>query len=345
MHGRAERPVRTPLRILTATFYRYYDRPNTVEPQYYYLCKVPEAMGHEVDFFDYRRLAERGQDAMREQFLDTLRSSRYDAAFIATYRDDFDSQTLQEAKRLTTTFGWNSDDEWRWDDYSSKHIDDYTFMVTNAPSIHEANRARHPNLLLYQWACTGFWDGVDAPKDIDFSFAGQIYGSRRRQVAGLTMSAGLEAYGLGSGRRGAGRRRSDRVLGRAASVARMYLPARGADVLSFDDINSIWNRSRISFTPLDSSDGSARQIKSRIFDMGLSGSLMLAHRAPNLDDYYEPEREYVPFETVEEAAEKARFYLANEPARRKIALAYAERTRREHMWSHRIDDVLAQAGL
>jgi spore maturation protein CgeB len=82
-----------------------------------------------------------------------------------------------------------------------------------------------------------------------------------------------------------------------------------------------------------------------VFDMGLSGSLMLAHRAPHLDEYYEPEREYVPFETVGEAAEKARFYVANEPARRKIARAYAERTRKEHMWSHRIDDVLAQANL
>jgi spore maturation protein CgeB len=50
------------------------------------------------------------------------------------------------------------------------------------------------------------------------------------------------------------------------------------------------------------------------------------------------------FETLPEAADKARFYVANEQARRKVARAYAERTRKEHMWSHRIDDVLTQAG-
>jgi spore maturation protein CgeB len=335
---------RRPLRILTATFYRYYGQPGTVEPQYYYLCKVPEAMGHEVDFFDYRAVvAEQGRDAMRRQFLDKLRRGRYDAAFIATYEDDFDRETLEEAKRLTDTFGWNSDDEWRWDSYSSRYVDAYTHMVTNDPGVYEANRARHPNLLRFQWACTGFWDGSERPKDIEFSFAGQVYGKRKQQIAYLALRAGLESWGLGSGRPWPARRAGG-PLRRATSAALVYLPSLGRDVIAFDDINAIWNRSAVSFTPLDSSDGSARQIKSRVFDMGLSGSLMLAHRAPHLDEYYEPGREYVPFETLPEAVEKARFYIANEPARRKVARAYAERTRNEHMWSHRIDDVLAQAG-
>jgi hypothetical protein len=332
--------ARRPLRILTATFYRYYGLAGTVEPQYVYLCEVPRAMGHEVDFFDYRAMAAKDVHAMRRQFLDTLRRGRYDAGFIATYEDDFDRDTLEEAKRLTNTFGWNSDDEWRWEDYSSKRVGDYTFMVTNDAETYEANRARHPNLLRYQWACSGFWEGLDATKDIDFSFAGQVYGKRRQQVAYLTLRAGLRAFGLGSGGKPDGR-----ALPRLAAAARIYLPSRGADALSFDAINAIWNRSKVSFTPLDSSDGSTRQIKSRVFDMGLSGSLMLAHRTVRLDEYYEPEREYVPFETLAEAAEKARFYVAHEEARQRIARAYAERTRGEHMWSHRIDDVLAQAGL
>ena len=336
------------MRILTATFFRYYDRPNTIEPQYYYLCKVPEAMGHEVDFFDYRAIAQRaGREGMRQQFLETLRRVRYEAAFIATYEDDFDPDTLQKAKRLTNTFGWNSDDEWRWDGYSSKHVDDYTFMVTNDATVYETHKPRHPNLLLYQWACTGFWDGADTSKDIDFSFAGLVYGKRKRQIAYLALAADLQAFGLGSGSRSTGKNRGRRggPLGRAASAARLYMPSRDADALSFDAVNAVWNRSRVSFTPLESSDGSTRQIKSRVFDMGLSGSVMLAQRAPHLDEYYEPDREYVPFDTLPEAAEKARFYLAHEQTREKIAAAYAQRTRKEHMWSHRIDDVLKQAGL
>jgi hypothetical protein len=340
---------RRPLRILAATIYEYYGQPNTIEPQYYYLCRVPAEMGHEVEHFDFRRIAtDEGNEAMRRQFLDRLRAGRYDAAFVTTFEDEFDHETLQEAKGLTNTFAWNSDDEWRWDSYSSKYVDDYTFMVTNAPSVHEANKERHPNLLLYQWACTGFWNGMDTPKDIDFSFAGQVYGKRQRQIAYLSLRSGMQAWGFRSGRRwssGQSVRRHNGPLARAAGAVRVYRPLLGKDVLRFEAINEIWNRTKVSFTPLDSSTGDTRQIKSRVFDMGLSGTLMLAHRAPHLDSYYEPEREYVPFETIAEAAEKARFYAKNEQARRKIALAYAERTRKEHMWSHRIDDVLTQAGL
>ena len=340
---------RRPLRILSATPYEYYGQPNTIEPQYYYLCRVPTEMGHEVDFFDFRRIfTEEGPEAMRRQFLDKVRGGRYDATFIATFEEEFDPETLQEAKRHTNTFAWNSDDEWRWDDYSSRYVDHYTFMVTNSPSVYGAEKERHPNLLRYQWACTGFWNGLDTPKDISFSFAGQVYGKRQRQIAYLSLKSGMQAWGMRSGRiwtNGQKVRRHNGPIARAAGAVRVYRPLAGRDVILFEAVNEIWNRSKVSFTPLDSSKGGKRQIKSRIFDMGLSGTLMLAHRAPHLDEYYEPEREYVPFDTIPEAAEKASFYAKNEPARRKIALAYAERTRKEHMWSHRIDDVLSQAGL
>jgi spore maturation protein CgeB len=72
---------------------------------------------------------------------------------------------------------------------------------------------------------------------------------------------------------------------------------------------------------------------------------MLAHRAPYLDTYYEPEREYIPFETLDECVEKVKFYLQNEAARSKIAAAYAQRTEAEHLWSHRIQSVLRDAGI
>jgi spore maturation protein CgeB len=127
-------------------------------------------------------------------------------------------------------------------------------------------------------------------------------------------------------------------------VARLF-PEMADDTIPFEQVNGLWNRTRVSFTPLDSSAGGVRQIKSRVFDMGLSGTLMLAHRAPFLDTYYEPDREYVAFDTMEECLEKARFYLRNEAARRTIAEAYAKRTLQEHLWEDRIRRVLKEAGV
>jgi spore maturation protein CgeB len=209
-----------------------------------------------------------------------------------------------------------------------------------------------PNLLHAQWACTGFWDGRATHKPIDFSFVGQIYGARAQQIRWLSRHAQLQAFGANTGRVSLDEQpvrgwlhRAKRAVQHAA--LRYILPgvARTLSTLDFEQVNQIWNTSKISFTPLDSSQGGVRQIKSRVFDMGLSRTLMLSQRAPYLDSYYEPDREYVPFETLEECVEKVRFYLRNEAARSKIAEAYAKRTEAEHLWSHRIQSVLRDAGI
>jgi hypothetical protein len=305
------------MRILSTSFYYYYGDARGVEPQFYYLCRVPEAMGHTVDFFDYQTALRVGLDHMRRLFLTLIRGGKYDCVFLATHAEEFDPETLAEARRHCPIIAWNSDDEWRWNDYSRE-------------------KPHHPNLLHAQWACTGFWNGLDTPKDVDFSFAGLIYGNRREQIQKLHAASGLVAFGMGA---------HELQLPPYAPLPQDLQNPKLLTTISFEQINALWNRTRISFTPLDSSTGTSRQIKSRVFDMGLSGTLMLAHRAPHLDSYYEPDKEYVPFETLEECAEKAAFYLTHEPARRAIAAAYARRTCADHMWDARIRTVLTAAGL
>lgn len=53
----------------------------------------------------------------------------------------------------------------------------------------------------------------------------------------------------------------------------------------------------------------------------------------------------MPFDSLEECADKARYYLHHEAERRRIAEAYARRTQAEHLWRHRIEKVLHEAGL
>lgn len=332
------------MKILVATPYRYYGSAVGVEPQFYYLYKVLEKMGHQVDFFDYLTSFSIGADQMHRQFLHLLKGGKYDATFIATYKDEFDKPTLAAAKKLTNTFAWNSDDEWRWEDYSSKYIDAYTFMVTNSPLVYEREKKAHPNILHAQWACTGFWNGLKVKKDIDFSFVGQVYGTRLTQINKLAEKTEIQVFGKGSGRTiksNAIAPSGNPVKESIKRVLMRYLPSPIDDTITFEEVNALWNRSRISFTPLDSSQGGVRQIKSRIFDMGLSGTLMLSHTAPYLDEYYEPNKEYVPFETLDECLEKAQYYLGHENERRKIAQAYAKRTISDHMWEDRIKSILS----
>jgi hypothetical protein len=340
------------MKLLVCCSYYYYGNVRGIEPQYYYLYKVPETLGYQVDFFDYYTAVAIGVDQMRRLVLSIVRGGRYDAVFVTTHKDEFDQVTLAEMGRSCPVIAWNSDDEWRWEDYSKPRAGWYTYMVTNSPEVYANNRLAIPNLLHAQWACTGFWDGQATPKDIDFSFVGRVYGARLQQTRWLARHARLRAFGAGTGTvvlnaqpTQGWRSQLQRSIQRA--VLRTFLPglASNLSTISFEQVNQLWNRSKISFTPLDSSQGGVRQIKSRVFDMGRSGTLMLAHRAPYLDTYYEPEREYVPFETLDECVEKVKFYLQNEAARSKIAAAYAQRTEAEHLWSHRIQSVLRDAGI
>ena len=324
------------MRLLVTSFYYYYNDTRGIEPQFYYLFKVPESMGHEVDFFDWVTAAKIGGEHMRRLFLNLVRSGKYDAVFIATYRDEFDQATLAEAQKYCPVIGWNSDDEWRWNDYSSKRIRWYSWMVTNSPAVYEREKASHSSLLHAQWACTGFWDGRGTRKDIDFSFAGQFYGRRKEQAIYLSNRAGLAAFGMGA---------KDLNIPLPDSVPDDLRSPAYQTTIQFDLINKIWNRTRVSFTPLDSSDGTTLQIKSRVFDMGLSGTLMLAAAAPGLENYYEPGKEYISFQSLEDCVDKARYYLAHEVERAQIAEAYAKRTLADHLWKHRIESVLRAAGL
>jgi spore maturation protein CgeB len=337
------------MKILAVSFYYYYGSPKGLEPQFYYLFKVPQKMGHEVDFFDYVTAAKIGIEHMRRLFLKILKGGNYDAVFLATHQDEFDFETLAQARKFSKIIAWNSDDEWRWDSYSRNYASHFDFMVTNSPGIYQRHRSAFPNLLHAQWACTGFWDGRKTEKNIDFSFVGQIYGLRNKQVQELAERVGLQYFGRGSGKVPRKLESSRNLRTMAKNVIRHALArinnGQVDDTISFEEVNALWNRSKISFTPLDSSTQEVRQIKSRVFDMGLSGTLMLAHHAPFLDSYYEPGKEFVPFETIEECVEKAKYYLQHERERQQIAEAYARRTQAEHLWEHRIQKVLAGAGL
>jgi spore maturation protein CgeB len=110
-------------------------------------------------------------------------------------------------------------------------------------------------------------------------------------------------------------------------------------------VNNIWNRSKISFTPLQSSHLNKLQVKGRVFEMGLSGTVMLCDRSPALYEFYEPGKEYVEFSDMKECVDKAQYLLAHDSERLRISGAYYRRTRAEHMWHHRFEKLFSAMGL
>jgi spore maturation protein CgeB len=325
------------MKILSVVRRAYYGSASVIEPMYLYFTEPLRELGHEVDAFDhFEAAASEGREGASETLARRVRDGGYDVVFYQTSgAEPVDTQRLQPLAGSTPIVAWNSDDDWQWPT-TSRIYPNFSHMVTTYPQIFERNRVAYPKLLLSQWACLR---ATEAPlgKDIDFSFAGAVYKIRNAQCRALRKQAGLRCFGRGA---------------RMANLGIPYfrgafrLPWLAGEAIDFASINEVWRRTRVSYTPLGGGpNGEVLSLKSRIFDMGCSGTLMLSEHAPDLERYYEPGRECVTFSGLADCAEKARFFLSHETERARIAARYRERTLEEHLWKHRFQRLFEQVGV
>jgi spore maturation protein CgeB len=327
------------MRILSVVRRGYYGSTRAVEPMFLYFTRPLQGMGHEVETFDPAAIAlEFGDRRATDRLSDRIRSGAFDLVLYQNGANrTIDTSALRHLSRRFCIVAWNSDDDWQWESCTSHSAGDFTYVVTTYPQVFAAFRDSHPNLLLSQWGCYSEFSNFNCPKDIDFSFAGAVYGTRNSDCRYLRKAAGLKCFGRGAQLVNFG-------LPYFRGVFR--LPWLSGFPLDFKAINGIWNRSRVSFTPMAGGpSGNVLSIKSRAFDMGLSGALMLCENSPHLQDYYEPGKEFVPFESLEACVDKACFYTRNESARRRIAEHYRDRTLSEHLWEHRFGRLFAELHL
>ena len=326
------------MRVLSVVRRGYYGSGTAVEPMYLYFTIPLRQMGHEVETFDHYDASRNLGKARRTDLLvQKIRGGSFDLVLYETGgTEPVETEALAGLSKKTCIVAWNSDDDWQWD-ATRRIANHFTFMVTTYTHIYEENRKEYPNLLLSQWACLGAFSDHSRHKDIGFSFAGAVYAIRNSACRFLRHRAGLLCFGRGS-------RLVNLGLPYVRGVSRF--PWLYGRPIHFEEINDIWNRTRVSYTPLGGGPrGEVLQIKSRVFDMGLSGTLVLCEHSPNLERYYEPGRECITFESLEDCAEKATWYLSHEAERAQIACNYEERTLKEHTWPHRFRDLFDQAGL
>ncbi len=329
------------MKILICTAYHYYNDPATEEQAFGPFTQIPKEMGHEVHFLDHVWYVATGKEMFNNFFRSVVKNGHYDLVFIQMTQDEFLPEVLDECKRYTCLVSWNSDDDWRWENYSRNWYPHFNFMFTTYRHIYEANRQKFPNLLLSQWACSGFFDGRGISKNIDFSFVGLTYGDRAKNIAYINKRIPLKTFGRNT--RATSLPWKQKIKRAGARLLR--IPFENNTLTGPEAVNEIWNRSRVCYTPLLASRGGRFQIKARVFEMGLSGAVMLCDRHPDLHEFYEPGKEYVEFEDNDDCIVKAKFLLSHENERRKIAQAYYVRTRKEHLWRHRFEKIFEETGL
>lgn len=328
------------MRILSVVQKHYYGHKTAIEPLFIFMTEPLVEMGHNVETFDHVATAALvGRRQCTDRLVDRIKRGSFDVVlFQSVASSAVDTEQLRDLSKRQCIIAWNSDDDWQWQTYTSKIARHFTYAVTTYRHILESNRTAFPNLLLSQWACHPKLGDFARPKDIDFSFAGGIYRTRNDECRMLRRTAGLQAFGRGA--------RLVR-LGLPYFKGAFKLPWLSGHPVDYEHgVYDIWNRSRISYTPLGGGpDNSYKQVKGRVFEMGASGTLMLCEHSADVNRYYEPGVEFVPFGDLADCADKARYYLRHESERLSIVHRYYRRTLAEHQWRHRFRDIFKQAGI
>jgi hypothetical protein len=321
------------MRILATVAQAYALRPEAVEPMYRWFSDPLRKLGHEVEHFDHVQLCRQaGPRACAQAFEHRVTHGRYDLVlYQAGGHDLMDREAIERAKRHAPIVAWSGDDEGEWEHYTRGVAPVFSHVVTTSRDVYHANRGAVRNLVLSQWGCLDTYANYGRAKDLDFTFAGRTGPARVADCRRLRRLAGLRAFGLGAFR-------VNHPL-----FARLPFPDRP---LEFKQVHEVWNRSKVSYAPPGGSNGPmAGHVSARVFEMGASGTMMVCRRNGEVERFYEPGKEFIAYDSVEECADKAKFYLRNEAERSRIAEAYHRRTRAEHMWEHRFLQLFRDIGV
>ena len=176
-------------------------------------------------------------------------------------------------------------------------------------------------------------------RDIPFSFIGGIspdHAERFRLLSTLVGATSLDLWGYGID--ASGFREKIRRLFAFGSMsnplaARYHGEAWGLDMYR------VLNRSRITFNVhIDIAGDWCGNM--RMYEATGSGTLLLTDRKKNLPELFEPDKEVVPYDSLDDAIDKVRYYLEHDDERSRIAIAGQERTLRDYSFSGRVERIV-----
>jgi spore maturation protein CgeB len=287
-------------------------------------------LGYEPVLFEsLDRSAYRDFAHQNRAFLETLEREQPALVLSVLLGYEIWTETLDLARRHCAALfvNWGTDDSWKYEQFSrhvSPHFD--AWGTTAASALERAARDGLRNFVQTQWAASQDLMAEPLPAvacKYDVTFVGSAYGNRPRWVQQLR-SRGIEVRCFGHGWQGGAVAAHD--------IPRIY--RESVLTLNFGDSGTHFQGLR----PFRS-----RQIKARVFEVPGAGGCLLTEAAEGLDRYFRPGSEVVLFSSPDELADRIRHYLSQPEERDSIARAGHERTRREHTYDRRFEDLLAAA--
>jgi spore maturation protein CgeB len=259
-----------------------------------------------------RAYALRGSRAANEGLVRFVEETRPDFVLWHAMMYELSEEAVAAIRAIGACIvGWFSDDECRFDDYSRWWAPMLDWSLTTDDSVLWAYHAVGGHAVRMMWGSNQrVFRRLDLPFQHDVSFVGRNFGDREAWVSSLR-AEGLEVDAFGRGW------------------------PEGS--VSEDCLVELFDTSRINlcFVGADVPGGHRPVLKGRIFDVCMSGGFLLCEAVPGIDEFFVPGEEVVLFDGLDDAVEKARYFLADEEHRRAIASAGWWRAQQDHTQADR----------
>jgi spore maturation protein CgeB len=273
--------------------------------------------------------------------LERMDDTAPDVVLFTPFRDELATQTLDAVRERATSIAWFSDDQWRFDDYSSRLAPHYSVVATTDSFSVPKYEAIGVRPVLMQWAGFPTSDDraplpPDGPFEHDVTFIGMADPFRVWFVNQLlTNGIPVEAYGAGwpNGRV------SYEEMERLYRVSRVNLNisnSRNHDVrfLSASPENQVHYANMTK---------DREQPKARHFEIALAGGFQLSNYYIGMEDAFTIGRDIAIYTTPEECILQVQRFLGDAEQRCAMARSAWERCRHEHTWPIRMRELLVGA--
>lgn len=261
-----------------------------------------EKLGYNVIYYPYETYEP-------EMFYKEMKEYKPDFIFHPCY--DKLHIEFYKLREFTKIYVLQSDDDWRFDIYSKYYIPfvDGTISYQADPSWYIKAGAQPHQIIPAKWAFnpnTMIWE--DKPKDIFLSHCGGLHANRKQLIEEFN---------------------------------KKEMRVEVVHNVTYPTLIDSMNRSKFSLCFTNSSQGNFKQKKGRIVEIGYH-SVLVSEWFPGIEEYFEPEKEFIMFESVDEAIDKIKFISSHDSYYNNIKEASRKRLLETNTIYHQWNNIMSQ---
>jgi len=281
-------------------------------------------------------------DQLQAKILEKANNFNPDIVFFKIFEFEIQFKTLEKLGKKYFLVNWFGDDQWRFENFTSKYSNYFDACITTDKfSIEKYQAIGQYSVIRSQHASfQNFSNYENIHYTYDVSFIGGANPFRKWFVHELLKKGiKVECFGSGWGNGRISYEQMDDIMlhskinlniSNSLSYDIRYFLHSPKNIISL--IRSFFRRG----------DKNVSQIKARIFEIPVRGGFEITEFVPSLEDYFEIGKDVVCYSTVDDAVLLINHYLKNEEEREQIKKLSVEKARSTHTYKQRTIDFMRQ---